>query len=241
MGVPSIQGVTRNGNLPGILAILLLLMFSAGCAQHHEIVKKDISIPVNRESLVPQSPGSLWTGERSANMLFVDTKARYEGDVITVLINESSSGQNSADTKTSKDSSAKAGIASLLGLEQSVLSRNSNMGAQIGLEGSSSSSLKGSGNTSRDGELVARITARVSRVLENGNLFIEGTRQLTVNEEEQYITISGIVRPEDITSDNLVSSQYIADARIVYTGQGVINDKMRPGWGTRILDVIWPF
>ncbi len=88
---------------------------------------------------------------------------------------------------------------------------------------------------------MARITARVSRVLENGNLFIEGARQLTVNAEEQYIVISGIVRPEDITSDNLVSSQYIADARIVYTGQGIINDKMRPGWGTRILDAIWPF
>ncbi|MDD5724116.1 MAG: flagellar basal body L-ring protein FlgH [Syntrophales bacterium] len=241
MVVSYIQDVAKNGNLRGILAILLLLIFSAGCAQHHEIVKKEIPVLVGSEEAVSQSPGSLWTGERSANMLFVDTKARYEGDVITVLINESSSGQNSADTKTSKDTSAKAGVASLLGLEQSVLSRNSNMGTQIGLEGSSASSLKGSGNTSRDGELVARITARVSRVLKNGNLFIEGTRQLTVNAEEQYITISGIVRPEDITSDNLVSSQYIADARILYTGRGVINDKMRPGWGTRILDWAWPF
>ena len=240
MDVSNMQGVARNGNLPGILVILLLMLF-AGCAQHHEVVKQDISVPVSREAPVPQNPGSLWCGERSANMLVVDTKARYKGDVITVLINDSSSGQNSADTKTSKDTSSKAGIASLLGLEQSVLSRNANMGTQIGLEGSSSSSLKGSGNTSRDGELVARITARVSRVLENGNLFIEGARQLTVNAEEQYIVISGIVRPEDITSDNLVSSQYIADARIVYTGQGIINDKMRPGWGTRILDAIWPF
>ena len=78
-------------------------------------------------------------------------------------------------------------------------------------------------------------------MLENGNLVVEGKRQLTVNEEDQFIIISGIVRPDDISSDNVVSSQYIANARIAYTGKGVINDKMRPGWFTRILDWVWPF
>jgi len=89
--------------------------------------------------------------------------------------------------------------------------------------------------------MEATISARVMEVLDNGNLSIEGRRQLTVNEEDQFIIITGIIRPEDITADNVIESQFIADARIVYTGKGVINDKMRPGWLTRILDWVWPF
>jgi flagellar L-ring protein precursor FlgH len=107
--------------------------------------------------------------------------------------------------------------------------------------GSSSNSLTGKGTTSRDSELQARITARVVEVLPNGNLNIEGKRRLAVNAEDQYIVISGTVRPEDITSDNVISSQYIADAKIVYTGKGVVDDKMRPGWLTRVVDWAWPF
>ncbi|MEQ8163676.1 MAG: flagellar basal body L-ring protein FlgH, partial [Smithellaceae bacterium] len=72
-------------------------------------------------------------------------------------------------------------------------------------------------------------------------LLIEGRRQLTVNAEDQFLVITGIVRPEDITAINTVASQYIADARILYPGDGVINDKMRPGWLTRVVDWVWPF
>jgi flagellar L-ring protein precursor FlgH len=77
--------------------------------------------------------------------------------------------------------------------------------------------------------------------LENGNFIIEGRRQLTINAEDQYLIIRGMIRPDDITSDNTILSQYIADAKIVYTGRGVVDDKMRPGWLTRIVDWVWPF
>jgi flagellar L-ring protein precursor FlgH len=77
--------------------------------------------------------------------------------------------------------------------------------------------------------------------MDNGNLVIEGKRQVTVNAEDQYLIISGIVRPDDIAFDNTVQSKYIADARIFYTGQGTVNDKMKPGWLTRIIDWVWPF
>ena len=78
-------------------------------------------------------------------------------------------------------------------------------------------------------------------MLANGNLAIEGRRQLTINEEDQYIVLTGVVRPEDVSEDNEVSSRHIAQARIVYTGKGIIDDKMRPGWFTRIVDWVWPF
>jgi flagellar L-ring protein precursor FlgH len=89
--------------------------------------------------------------------------------------------------------------------------------------------------------LQARLTARVVRVLDNGNLLIEGRRQLTLNAEDQFIVITGVIRPEDIAADNWVLSSNIADARILYTGSGVLADKQHPGWMTRALDWVWPF
>jgi len=81
----------------------------------------------------------------------------------------------------------------------------------------------------------------VIRVLDNGNLLIEGRRQLTLNAEDEFIVITGVIRTADITADNAVSSSNIADARILYTGSGVLADKQHPGWLTRALDWGWPF
>jgi len=236
--------------------LFFIICFSLiGCASNPKAIKMDQPAPVAHDikRTTPPSPasGSIWPGEMTACSLFSDKKARYVNDIITIVIDESSKGGNSADTKTSKDTSTFAGISSFLGLEKYIARRNKDLTdgdifsggtkPSIKIEGSSKSSLAGKGATSRDGTLKARITARVIEVLDNRNLVIEGRRQLTVNAEDQYIVITGIVRPEDITSDNMISSQYIADARIVYTGRGVINDKMRPGWLTRAIDRVWPF
>jgi len=150
-------------------------------------------------------------------------------------------GGNTASTNTSRDTNTSAAITALLGIDNSILASNPNMGGEISIGGTSANSLKGAGDTTRSSKLSASISARVLKVLDNGNLLIEGRRQLTVNAEDQYLVITGIVRPEDITAINTVASQYIADARILYTGDGVINDKMRPGWLTRVVDWVWPF
>ncbi|MBE9547565.1 MAG: flagellar basal body L-ring protein FlgH [Proteobacteria bacterium] len=224
-----------------VLPAILLLFVIAGCSSNLNMMKSDELIPAPLESVPPPPVGSIWPGENARNSLFADNKARYINDIITIAIDESSSGNNSADTTTSRDTTTTAGITSLLGIDKKIQEQNTRIGTSIGLGGTSKNSLKGKGETKRDGKLKAKITAKVVRVLGNGNLVIEGRRQLTVNAEDQYIIISGIVRPEDITSDNVISSQYIADARIVYTGKGVVNDKMRPGWLTRIVDWVWPF
>ncbi|MBW2599408.1 MAG: flagellar basal body L-ring protein FlgH [Deltaproteobacteria bacterium] len=237
-----------NKVLLGILFVLVV----AGCSSNVNMVKKDEFIPVPEEKISRPPTGSIWPGENAKNSLFTDNKARHVDDIITIVIDEYSSGSNSANTTTGRDTKTLAGISSLLGLDRQIARRNKDLtdgedintagllpSIQVG--GSSKNSLTGKGKTSRDGKLEARITARVVRVLSNGNLAIEGRRRLTVNAEDQYIVVSGIIRPEDITSDNIISSRYIADARIVYTGKGVINDKMRPGWMTRIVDWTWPF
>jgi len=224
------------------LSIIVIAFMFTGClAQNTENVRPDNRVVVPQ--IVRQKPatGSIWSGENGNNLICSAKKARYVSDIVTIIISETATGGNTASTNTSKDTSTSAAITSLLGLENQIIGNNANMNGNIGLSGTSNSSLKGAGDTSRSSTLSASISARVLKVLDNGNLLIEGKRQLTVNAEDQYIIISGIVRPEDVTAENTVASQYIADARILYTGDGVINDKMRPGWLTRVADWAWPF
>jgi flagellar L-ring protein precursor FlgH len=225
----------------GIFFLLSAALILSGCSTQQNAAKDSRVLAQPLPAMTRHATGSIWPGATAGNMLFADKKARYEGDIVTIIVEESSRGGNKAATNTGRATNTSAGVTALLGLDTSLLERNPNMGGSINIGGSSSNSLKGTGDTTRGGTLEARITARVTSVLPNGNLVLEGKRQLTVNAEDQYIIITGTIRPEDITSDNLIASQYIADARIVYTGSGVINDKMRPGWLTRITDWVWPF
>jgi len=220
---------------------IILSFITAGCSSITDMMQSDQQIPTPPPRVVasPQ-PGSIWPGENARNMLFADNKARYIDDIVTIVVSETTTGTSKAATNTGRTTSATAGIAALLGLEKSIAAKNANL-ATLELGGSTSNSLKGQGDTSRGSTLSARISARVVRVLDNGNLAIEGRRQLTMNAEDQFIMISGIIRTDDITSENLIASQYISDAKIYYVGEGVINDKMRPGWLTRVMDWVWPF
>jgi len=227
------------------LTYFSLIILISGCAGYNATRPEDIRPESTLKPLpivkTTYSPGSLWPGENSRNSLFSDNKAHYVNDIVTIVVDESSSGENKASTNTSKDTETSAGINALLGLETSVIKRNANMGGQISIGGASSNSLKGTGDTSRGGQLQATVTARIVAVMDNGLLMIEGRRQLTLNEEDQYIVLTGLIRPDDIAADNTIKSSLIADARIVYTGNGIIHDKQHPGWLTRVVDWAWPF
>lgn len=223
-----------------LMIVLAGIALTTGCATKQDIVRPDIpNTPV--QQLEKTAPGSIWRGETDKSLMFTDRKARYLNDIVTIIVSETASGLNKASTATSRDSSTSASIDAFFGLENSVMGSNANMGGQIALGGKSANELSGQGNTARNNTLVARISARVIRVLDNGNLLIEGRRQVTINAEDQYLIIGGVIRTQDITADNTIASQYISDARIIYTGEGVINDKMRPGWMTRVVDWVWPF
>lgn len=189
----------------------------------------------------PAPPGSLWSEVEARALIGMDGNARRVGDLITVRITESSSTTLGADTSTSRKGEASFGVDAMLGLEQSILAANPNMGGAIGLGGNSESSHEGSGSTSREGNLEATITCQVQEVLPNGNLRIRGTKAVRVNRETQYLVLEGVVRPRDILIDNTVRSDLIAEARIEFTGAGVLADKQGPGWGTRAADTLWPF
>jgi flagellar L-ring protein precursor FlgH len=227
-----------------LIVICSVILLLGGCSTYGtrpNAIRPESNLKPVPIVMAVYSPGSLWPGENTRNTLFSDNKARYVNDIVTIVVDESSSGENKASTNTSKDTKTNSGISALLGVDSSILKNNATMGGEIAIGGTSTSALKGSGDTSRGGKLQARVAARVVAVMDNGLLMIEGRRQLTLNEEDQFIVLTGMIRPDDITSDNLIPSALIADARIVYTGTGVINDKQRPGWLTRIVDWGWPF
>ncbi|MDO9280704.1 MAG: flagellar basal body L-ring protein FlgH [Pseudomonadota bacterium] len=190
---------------------------------------------------VTSPPGSLWSEPEARALVGMDGNARRIGDLITVNVQDNSSTTLGADTNTGRNSSSTSGISALLGLETSITAANPNMGGKIELGGSSESTMTGSGSTSRQGTLAATVTCQVIEVMSNGNLRIRGTKQVRVNRETQYLTLEGIVRPRDILVDNTIQSDLIAEARIEFTGAGVLADKQGPGWGTRVADMVWPF
>ncbi len=218
-------------------------VFLIGCATPKPRRIDTSSIPV-QGSTVPTTPGSIWPGETSRNALFQDLRARNVGDIVTIEVSEKTSAIKEATTSTARKSSDDIAIQKFLGLPLNFGMKNFlNQGNPFSPEVQSSydSKFDGSGTTKRSGELSATITARVVEILPNGNLVVEGKKDTVVNNELQYIVLSGIVRPEDITKTNTVLSTQISDARIEYSGKGVVADEQSPGWMRRILDNVWPF
>lgn len=214
-------------------------MLLVGCAVEKTDVKTaGFEDPTPRQ--VPDySNGSIW--QSSSVNSTDDLKARRRGDIITIVISETASASKEAKTGTSRDSSIGAGVPNLLGLEKYGVFKNNFSDLANIIKANASSSFKGSGSTSRQENLRATITARVVDVQSNGNLMIEGRRNIKVNEEDQVIVLEGTIRSRDISPDNTVNSIYVADARISYSGRGIISDQQSPGWLMNIINKIWPF
>lgn len=202
------------------------------------------SVPIHRDISVEKSRGSIWTGENSRNRFFADFRARDVGDMVTITIVEKTAAKGEATTSTGRTTSEDASVTDLFGMPLNFKMENfMELGKSFSptVKGGHTNKLDGSGTTERKGEITATISARVIEILPNGNLYIEGRKETTVNNEKQHIIISGIARPEDISSTNAISSDVISDLRLELSGYGVLADKQSPGWLTRILDNIWPF
>ncbi len=174
----------------------------------------------------PATAESLWT-EKSKSLVS-DRKAKQVGDILTIIVAESAASSNTASTDVSKqnDMSTNPGIGPLL---EKI--------PGFGFGGSESS--KATGTTSRTSNFVTRMTVTVTKVLPNGNLEIQGTRDVQTNKETQRITLTGVVRPDDVASDNTVLSTYVADAKIVHFGSGPIGSRMKEGLVTKIFKILF--
>lgn len=235
-----------------VAIFLATASFVAGCAtgevSHRPLVEVS-DCTADRRPVEPpiRHEGSLWNENGPLSDLFAAQKARRIGDILTVNIVESATASNKADTKTERKSDLSGGIDNFFNMEKWYPSRfqSDKIGNYINpfaaLKAELNSTFDGTGTTNRSGSLSAYISVRVTDIMPNGNMKIAGAREITVNNETQYIMLSGIVRPRDISSENVVLSTYIADARIEYSGVGVVDDRQRPGWLMRIMDSAWPF
>jgi flagellar L-ring protein precursor FlgH len=163
--------------------------------------------------------------------LYTDHTAMRVDDILTVLIVESAKAGSQTGTNTDKKNS--------FGVETSRGGGALDFIPGMGASGGFSVGYDGKAGTSREGNLVARVSARVIKVLDNGNLVIEGSKLVEINEEKEIIKISGVVRPQDIEANNIIYSYNVADARISYSGKGTVHDGHRPGLVTKFLN--WVF
>ncbi len=221
-----------------ILVALSGLLLSGCVVQQTEVVS-----PSFDQQLKPPaqnySNGSIW--QASTIALTEDGKARRIGDIVTIIVTETASASKQAATATGRSSKISAGIPNMLGLEESKIITSNFADLSKLLNASASSSFDGSGSTSRKETLTATISAKVIDVLPNGNLKIEGRRNVKVNYEDQIVTVKGTIRQRDVTAENTINSIYVADAQISYSGEGIISDRQKPGWLMNVLDKLWPF
>lgn len=227
-------------------AISLVGILFIGCSTHPADPKINMKPPAYVEQLPPQikpqvvaNPGSLFG--QGDNPLFSDLKAMHINDIVTVVISETIAQSSTGQKSITEDNlnSLGGGVMTAVGLPS--LSDKFNKYGNVGIEAGSSNSYSGSGKNSRNESFTTTVSARIIKILRNGNYFIEGNRELLVNGEKQIVQITGVIRPYDIDQKNTIDSKYIADAKILYKTEGDIDKATTKPWASKYLESLWPF
>ena len=174
-----------------------------------------------------------------SGLFSADRRARKVGDILTVDFNEVFAATKAQSAASSKSDSFELGLP--VGLPNLLTGGLANGVGDNSLTSSTEQSFSGSGNAAQSNSLTGRLSVTVVRIFENGNMGILGQKELTLNNGKEYIRVSGIVRPEDISAGNTVPSNRLADAQISYTGAGTVADSSKPGWLSRAMRTISPF
>jgi flagellar L-ring protein precursor FlgH len=198
---------------------------------------KPVSMPMPKPETVSYNPNSLWrNGSRS---FFKDQRAHQVGDILTITVNITDQANFANETQRSRTNTEDSGITNFLG-SQTITQANKILPGRL-LTADASSSSDGKGSIQRQESLTTNVAAVVTQVLPNGNLVVEGKQEIRVNYEMRELIVAGIVRPEDIQSDNTIDSSKIAQARISYGGRGQIMDVQQQRYGQQVMDVLLPF
>ncbi len=225
----------------GFLGSLIFVLSGCGMLT---MAKYAPEVPIATQPLPPAPPpqeGSLWTG-RQANGLVADSRPTNVGDLVTISITETAKASEIANTQTSRDSGVKVGINSLFGISLPMKAfSNKDVNVDTALEGTVGNVSQGQGKTERQSSFTSYLTTRVIQVLPNQNLVIQGKRHLRINNETEVVTLTGIVRPQDVDRNNIVPSSKVAEPRLMISGIGVVSDKQKVGWFQRAFDHVWPF
>ena len=198
-----------------------------------------------RQEAAANNPGSLFAASET-DTLFEDSRARRVGDIVVVKLVENTKAQNKAETSSNKKSSNDYQVANMFNRGHAgfipfmPIGPQPSVGVPI-LDTESASGINSTGKTKRENYVTTSLATRVLRVLPGGLMEIEGAREIRVNEETEYMVVRGMIRSKDVSADNSVLSTQIADASIEYYGKGVLADKQKPGWFSRLMDNVWPF
>ncbi len=227
-----------------VRAMALVVLFS-GCAPKHitpfapKARRYEVGSYAQTTKGARPANGSIYT-EAVAGYL-EDTRAVRMGDIVHVRIDEHADAKGGATTALSRESSREDSITGLLGFLPALQRKYPDMDPQELVGIMSKMDFKGDGTTSREGALKGSIAVRVKRELPNGDLFVEGTKVVMINNEEYHLYVSGLARPSDIEMDNSVLSSLLADAQVEFTGRGDIASTVSRGWFSTVLDWINPF
>ncbi|MEQ9497205.1 MAG: flagellar basal body L-ring protein FlgH [Deltaproteobacteria bacterium] len=218
--------------------VLIGLLMTTACGPAHinnyEPKRREYKPIVDKPSQAAErEDGSLWAP--GVGSLVTDVRAYRTNDIVTVRVVELASAKRSAGTRTRRDGSVELG-----GDVGNLIRDNTAMDPDKLLYGSSGTAHDASGRTTRDDEVRFNVAATITKVLPNGNLFLEGHRVILVNDEEHHFYVSGVARPADIAKDNSIASIQLADAQIEFVGDGVMSEGQKPGWLTRLLNYINP-
>ena len=199
---------------------------------------KPVQMPMPKPETVSYNPNSLWrNGSRS---FFKDQRAHQIGDLLTVTVNITDQANFANETQRQRIATEDSGITAFLGSSLFGQRAQSVLPGRF-LTADSNSQTDGKGSIVRQETLQTNVAAIVTQVLPNGNLVVEGKQEIRVNYEKRELIVAGIVRPEDIQSDNTIDSSKIAQARIAYGGHGEISDIQQPRYGSQVMDVLLPF
>lgn len=221
--------------IAGVAVASVLLSACAPAPLHHPPAPEYEPVPSPPMPVVDTTPTGSIYNSATVRELFRDIKAYRIGDVLTVMLDESTDAQMTSATNTSKDDTNSLGATTLFGHD--MLGSN-----RLGIQTNNSRSFNGSGNSAQSNSLSGELSVTVHEVLANGNLVIRGEKRTTINQGMEFLRLSGIVRPEDVSDSNEVLSTRIANAHVSYGGRGVVNDSNRAGWASRFFNSgWWPF
>lgn len=196
-----------------------------------------VSMPMPTPQVLEPTANSLW--RPGARAFFKDQRAKVVGDVLTVNVNIADNAALANDTRrTRQNTSETASFPALFGAVSSSLGIGT---ANPTVNATSGSDFEGKGNIARSEAITVSLAAVVLQTLPNGNLAIAGRQEVRVNSELRELQVAGVIRPEDIASDNTIPSNKIAEARISYGGRGIISDVQQPRYGQQIFDIVFPF
>jgi flagellar L-ring protein precursor FlgH len=225
-------------HLPPLLACLLAAVLAAGCAGHpvRKDIKDDDGLGWAQEPVQPATNGAIYQVGRDVD-LFENPIARHVGDIVTIILNEATNAQKSATTKTAKSTNQTLPGMTLFGSPVTIHGTNV-LSANI----DDSSKFDGEGNSAQSNSLTGFVTVTVAKVLPNGNLYVKGEKKIWINQGQENVLLSGVIRPIDLAPDNSISSSKVANARITYGGKGAIADVNAQSWLSRFFNSPWtPF